>query len=78
MTDCTVSVRASDGRTHTARVKASSVFDAVDQAAQEWAPLWWHRGDMVAEVRAGKRCWRVRFQTVRRWRAGLGASRKDR
>jgi len=75
MTDCTVSVTAADGKTHTAQVKASSVFDAVDQAAQQWARLWWYRGDAVAEVRAGKRRWRVRLQTVRRWRAGQGAAR---
>jgi len=71
MTDCSVSVMANDGKTHTAQVRASSVFDAVDQAAQEWARLWWYRSDAVAEVRAGKRCWRVRLQTVRLWRAGL-------
>ncbi len=28
----------------------------------------------VAEVRAGKRRWRVRLQTVRRWRAGQGSA----
>jgi len=75
MTDCTVSVLSSDGRTHTAQVRASSVFDAVDQAAQQWARPWWYRGDAVAEVRAGKRRWRVRLQTVRRWRAEHGAHR---
>ena len=75
MTECQVQVVASDGRTHTAQVKASSVFDAVDQAAQQWARLWWWRNDAVAEVRAGKRRWRVRLQTVRRWRAGQGAAR---
>ena len=44
MTDCTVSVTGGDGKIHTVEVKASSLFDAVDQAAQQWARLWWYGG----------------------------------
>jgi hypothetical protein len=68
MTECTVSVAGGDGKIHTVEVKASSPFDAVDQAAQQWARLWWYRGDAVAEVLAGDR----------RWRAGQGSARLSR
>jgi hypothetical protein len=56
--DCTVSVRAGNGEIDTVAVKASSLFDAVEQAMRQWARLWWYRGDLVAEVRAGGRRWR--------------------
>ena len=72
MEDCTVSVIGDDGQIYTLDVKASSLFDAVHQAAQKWAVLWWYRGAGVVEVRAGARRWRVRLERVRRWRAGQG------
>ena len=73
MTDCTVSVVGGDGQTHTVEVQASSLFDAVDQAAQQWARLWWYRGEAVVEVRAGERCWQVRLERVRVWRGNRAA-----
>ena len=75
MTDCTVSVTSGDGKIHTVEVKASSLFDAVDQAAQQWARLWWYRGDAVAEVLAGNRQWGVRLERVWLWWAGQGSAR---
>jgi hypothetical protein len=64
-----LSVRAGNGEIDTVAVKASSVFDAVEQAMRQWARLWWYHGDLVAEVRAGQRCGRVRLERVVRWRA---------
>jgi hypothetical protein len=69
VTDCTVSVRDGNGEIDTVAVEASSVFDAVEQAMRQWARLWWYRGDLVAEVRAGQRRWRVRLERVGRWTA---------
>jgi hypothetical protein len=55
-----VAVVGGDGETHRTEVTASSVFDAVDQAMNEWARLWWFSPGSVFEVRAGERCWRER------------------
>ena len=72
MTGCTVSVVGGDGQTHMVEVKASSLFDAVSQAAQQWARLWWYNGDDVVDVEAGGRHWRVRLERVRQWRGRGG------
>jgi hypothetical protein len=67
---CTVSVRGRDRQIHTLEVEAASLFDAVEQTVQQWAPLWWYRHQAVAEVRAGKRCWRVSLEPVWAWCGG--------
>src|ERR1039457_6038693 len=77
MKGCTVSVVGGDGQTHMVEVKASSLFDAVDQAAQQWARLWWYYGNDVVEVEveSSGRCWRVRLERVRQWRGGARKAR---
>jgi hypothetical protein len=54
MKDCTVSIIGQDGQTYSLEVEASSAFDAVDQALQSWAKLWWYEPNAVIEVRAGR------------------------
>ena len=69
MQHCVVSVAGGDGQVHTVEVNASSLFGAVDQAAAQWARLWWYAGTEVVDVKAGERTWRVRLHRVREWRA---------
>ena len=73
--DCTVSIVDAGGQVHTLEVKASSAFDAVDQASQSWAKLWWYEPNAVIEVRAGDQRWKIRAGRVREWKAArLGAA----
>jgi hypothetical protein len=69
---CTVSVIGGDGEPHEVEVNAASLFDAVDQAIQQWSRLWWFNAGAVAEVRLGNRRWRVRLRRVISWRGGKG------
>ena len=73
---CTVSVIGRDRQTHTLEVHATSLFDAVDQAMQQWALLWWCTGDELAEVRFPGGSWKVSFERVRAWR-GTRARKPD-
>jgi hypothetical protein len=72
MERCTVSVIDREAELHQVEVNAASLFDAVDQATQQWLPLWWFNPDAVAEVQAGNRRWRVRLRRVISWRGGKG------
>jgi len=72
MMDCSVSIIGQDGQTYSLDVQASSLFDAVDQAAQNWAKLWWWKSDAVIEVRAGDQRWKIRAGRVREWKAARG------
>jgi hypothetical protein len=72
MKSCTVSVIDGDGEPHQVAVNAASLFDAVDQAIQQWSRLWWFNAGAVAEVQAGNRRWRVRLRRVILWRGGKG------
>ena len=65
---CTVLILGHDRKTHTLEVEATSLFAIVDQAVQQWALLWWYGDATHAEVRAGKRHWRVSLERVRVWR----------
>ena len=67
-----VSVIDGDGEPHRVEVTAASLFDAVDQAIEQWSPLWWFNANAVAEVQAGNRRWRVRLRRVISWRGGTG------
>lgn len=67
---CTVSVVGCDRKTHTLEVEATSLFDAVDQAVQRWALLWWYRHQTFAAVRAGERIWKVNLEVMWVWRGG--------
>ena len=49
MKRCTVSVIDGDGEPHQAAVNATSVFDAVYQAIEQWSRLWWFDAGAVAE-----------------------------
>jgi outer membrane biosynthesis protein TonB len=69
MKGCTVSIIGQDGQTYSLDVTASSLFDAVDQAVQSWAKLWWYKPDAVIEVRAGDQHWKIRAGRVREWAA---------
>jgi hypothetical protein len=69
MKDCTVSIIGQDGQTYSLDVRASSLFDAVDQAVQSWAKLWWYEPNAVIEVRAGDQLWKIRAERVREWKA---------
>jgi hypothetical protein len=68
MKDCTVSIIGQDGQTYSLDVRASSLFDAVDQAVQSWAKLWWYEPNAVIEVRADDQIWKVRAERVREWK----------
>jgi hypothetical protein len=70
MERCKVSVIDGDGEPHQVAVNAASLFDAVDQAIEQWSRLWWFNAGAVAEVRVGNRRWRVRLQRVISWRGG--------
>jgi hypothetical protein len=70
MERCTVSIIGGEGEAYQVEVTASSLFDAVDQAMQQWARLWWFNPGAVAELRAGPRRWRVRLRRVISWRGG--------
>jgi hypothetical protein len=74
MKDCTVSIIGQDGQTYSRDVTAaSSLFDAVDQAVQGWAKLWWWHADAVVEVRARDERWKIRAGRVREWKASRRA-----
>jgi len=73
MQRCTISVIDGDGEPHQVAVNAASLFDAVDQAIEQWSRLWWFNSSAVAEVQVGNRRWRVRLQRVISWRGGKGA-----
>ena len=75
MKDCAVSIVDPGGKVHTLEVEASSAFDAVDQAVQSWAKLWWYEPDAVIEVRAGDQCWKIRAGRVREWKAARARQR---
>ena len=62
MERCTVSVIDGDGEPHQVAVNAASLFDAVDQAIQQWSRLWWFDAGAVAKVQVGNRRWRVRLE----------------
>lgn len=70
MKDCLVSIAGRDGETHTVEVQVKSLFDAANQAVEQWARLWWYDGDSVVEINDGSRRWQVRLDRVRRWRFG--------
>jgi hypothetical protein len=54
---------------HLVAVKASSLFDAAEQAIQQWSRLWWwsNRNPLV-KVQIGERSWSVQAEQVIRWR----------
>ena len=51
MERCTVSVIDGDGEPHQVAVNAASLFDAVDQAIQQWSRLWWFDAGAVARFK---------------------------
>jgi hypothetical protein len=71
MERCKVLVIDCDGKPHQVTVNASSLFDAVGQAIQQWSRLWWYDYGAVAEVRVGNRSWRVRLLRVISWRTDM-------
>ena len=72
MKRCTVSVIDLNGEPHQVEVNAASLFDAVDQAIEQWSRLWWFDASAVAEVQVGNRSWRVRLRRVISWRGEKG------
>ena len=70
MERCKVLVIDGDGKPHQVAVNADSLFDAVDQAIQQWWRLWWFDAGAVAEVQAGNLRWRVRLRRIISWRGG--------
>jgi hypothetical protein len=72
MKRCTVSVLDSEAELHQVEVNASSLFDAVDQAIEQWSRLSWFNTGAVAAVEVGNRRWRVRLRRVISWRGGKG------
>ena len=68
----TVSVLDSEAELHQIEVNAASLFDAVDQAIEQWSPLWWFNAGAVAVVQVGNRRWKVRLRRVISWRGGKG------
>jgi hypothetical protein len=72
MERCTVSIVGGDGQTHQVEVAAASLFDAVNQAMEQRARLWWFNPGAVVDVRAGQRRWKVRLRRVISWRGGKG------
>ena len=72
MKRCKVLVVDGDGEPHQVAVNPASLFDAVDQAIEQWSRLWWFDASAVADVRVGNRRWRVRLRRVISWRGGTG------
>jgi hypothetical protein len=70
MERCKVLVIDGDGKAHQVAVNAHSLFDAVDQAIQQWSRLWWFDAGAVAEVQVRNLSWRVRLRRVISWRVG--------
>jgi hypothetical protein len=78
MERCTVSVLDSEAELHQVAVNAASLFDAVDQAIEQWSRLWWFDADSVAEVQAGNRSWRGAASAryfMARWNGHVGSVR---
>ena len=72
MKSCIVSVIDGDGRAARGCNKCRQIFDAVDQAIEQWSRLWWFDAGAVAEVQVGNRRWRVRLRRVISWRGAKG------
>jgi hypothetical protein len=65
---CMVQMLGKDRRTHTLTLEAASLFDAADQAINQWSRLWWFDPQAALHVQSCEDRWTVKQENVRQWR----------